>query len=443
MKKKVIAILMATAMVAAMAGCGSTDSGSSDGSSQASGSSEAGNTDAGNTDAGNSGAAASGEVTDVTLKVWVPNNQVDTGIIDEQEAAFAALHPEWNITWVTEIVGDDKCKDELLKDVDAGADVFMFATDQLLEMVDAGAIAQLGGDAEKQVQEKIADSVKATVMVGDEVYAIPYTHNTFFMYYDKSIMSSDDVTSIEKIMAKDTADNVYNFYFESGGGWKLGAWYYAAGLTVFGPEGNDLSVGCDWNNETGYAVTEYLIDLINNPKCAYDGEISVSELAADHRLGVWFDGSWNYGTYQDALGDDLGIGVIPTYNLNGTDYQLKGFYSSKAVGVNAHSKNMAAAVAFATYITNEENQLLRFEKSAQVPAHVDAAANEKVTSDPLSAVISREAEVASVMQPTHTTFSSRYWTYANAIPTEIRSGELNKDNIQEKLDTFVASMTAE
>lgn len=443
MKKKVIAILMATAMVAAMAGCGSTDSGSSDGSSQAAGSSEAGNTDAGNTDAGNSSAAASGEVTDVTLKVWVPNNQVDTGIIDEQEAAFAALHPEWNITWVTEIVGDDKCKDELLKDVDAGADVFMFATDQLLEMVDAGAIAQLGGDAEKQVQEKIADSVKATVMVGDEVYAIPYTHNTFFMYYDKSIMSSDDVTSIEKIMAKDTADNVYNFYFESGGGWKLGAWYYAAGLTVFGPEGNDLSVGCDWNNETGYAVTEYLIDLINNPKCAYDGEISVSELAADHRLGVWFDGSWNYGTYQDALGDDLGIGVIPTYNLNGTDYQLKGFYSSKAVGVNAHSKNMAAAVAFATYITNEENQLLRFEKSAQVPAHVDAAANEKVTSDPLSAVISREAEIASVMQPTHTTFSSRYWTYANAIPTEIRSGELNKDNIQEKLDTFVASMTAE
>lgn len=443
MKKKVIAILMATAMVAAMAGCGSTDSGSSDGSSQAAGNSEAGNTDAGNTDAGNSSAAASGEVTDVTLKVWVPNNQVDTGIIDEQEAAFAALHPEWNITWVTEIVGDDKCKDELLKDVDAGADVFMFATDQLLEMVDAGAIAQLGGDAEKQVQEKIADSVKATVMVGDEVYAIPYTHNTFFMYYDKSIMSSDDVTSIEKIMAKDTADNVYNFYFESGGGWKLGAWYYAAGLTVFGPEGNDLSVGCDWNNETGYAVTEYLIDLINNPKCAYDGEISVSELAADHRLGVWFDGSWNYGTYQDALGDDLGIGVIPTYNLNGTDYQLKGFYSSKAVGVNAHSKNMAAAVAFATYITNEENQLLRFEKSAQVPAHVDAAANEKVTSDPLSAVISREAEIASVMQPTHTTFSSRYWTYANAIPTEIRSGELNKDNIQEKLDTFVASMTAE
>ncbi len=434
MKKKVIAILMATAMVAAMAGCGNNDTpASSSDNSSSTQSSEASKED-------NSGTT---EVTDVTLKVWVPNNQVDTGIIDEQETAFAAAHPEWNIKWVTEIVGDDTAKTELLKDVDAGADVFMFASDQLLEMVDAGAIAQLGGEAEKMVQETIDESVRATAMAGDETYAIPYTHNTFFMYYDKSIMSDDDITSLEKIMAKDTADNVYNFYFESAGGWKLGAYYYGAGLTVFGPEGNDLSVGCDWNNETGYAVTNYLIDLINNPKCAYDGEISVSELIADHRLGVWFDGAWNYNMYADALGDDLGMAILPTFNPDGNDYQLKGFYSSKCIGVNAHSKNMAAAVAFATFLGNEENQLLRFEKSAQVPANINAAANEKVTSDPLSAVIAQEASEASVMQPTHTTFSSRYWTYANAIPTEIRSGDLNKNNIQEKLDTFVASMTAE
>lgn len=418
MKKKIIAMLMAAAMAAAMAGCGS------DGSAE-------------------NGSGASGEVTDISLKVWCPQNQVDTGIMEEQQKAFADAHPEWNISWTTEIVGEDKCKDEVLKDVDAAADVFMFSTDQLLELVDAGAIAQLGGEAEKMVQETIADSVQATVMVGDATYGIPFTHNTFFMFYDKTIMSEDDITSLEKIMAKETADNVYNYYFESAGGWKLGAYYYGAGLTVFGPEGNDLAAGCDWNNETGVAVTNYLIDLINNPKCAYDGEISVTELIADHRLGVWFDGSWNYNTYHDILGDDMGMAIIPTFNPDGNDYQLKGFYSSKALGVNAHSKNMAAAVAFAIFLGNEENQTLRYEKSAQVPANINAAASEAVTSDPMAAVIAREANEASVMQPTHTTFSSRYWTYANAIPTEIRSGALNKGNVQEKLDTFVASMTAE
>lgn len=425
MKKKFIAMLMAVATVVTLVGCGagaSTESG------------------AGQT-AG--GTAASAEVTDVALKVWCPQNQVDTGVMEEQQKTFQSAHPEWNITWTTEIVGEDKCKEELLKDVEAGADVFMFASDQLIEMVDAGAIAQLGGSTETMVKETIAESVRATAMVGDDLYAIPFTHNTFFMFYDKTLMNADDVTSLEKIMAKETADDVYNFYFESSGGWKLGAYYYGAGLTVFGPEGNDLSVGCDWNSAKGVAVTNYLIDLINNPKCAFDGEISVSELCESHRVGVWFDGSWNYNLYHDILGDDMGMAIIPTFNPDGNDYQMKSFYGSKCIGVNAHSKNMAAAVAFAAFLGNEENQVLRYEKSAQIPANMNAGNNAAVLADAMATVIVKEANEASVMQPAHSTFSSRYWTYAGAIPTEIRSGELTKSNAQDRLNTFVANMTAE
>ena len=427
MKKKALAVVMAAAMSLTMlAGCGNDSAGQSGGASGS----------------GNTGGSGS-EVTDISLKVWCPQNQVDPGIMADQQAQFAAEHPEWNITWTTEIVGEDNCKTELLKDVDAGADVFFFASDQLIEMVDAGAIARLGGSAEQMVKDEIAESVRATVMVGDATYAIPFTHNTFYMFYDKTLLSEDDVTSLEKIMAKNTADNVYNFYFESSGGWKLGAYYYGAGLTVFGPEGNDLSVGCNWNSDTGVAVTEYLIDLINNPKCAYDGEISVTELIEDHRLGAWFDGSWNAAQYSDILGDDLGLAIIPTFNPDGNDYQMKGFYSSKAIGVNAHTKNMAAAVAFATFLANEEQQTVRFERSQQTPANIKAASAESVLADPLTMVLIEESNNASVMQPTHSVFSTRYWTYANAIPTEIRSGVLNKNNVKEKLDAFVEAMTAE
>ena len=263
------------------------------------------------------------------------------------------------------------------------------------------------------------------------------------MFYDKTLMDENDIKTLEGIVGKDTPDNVYNFYFESAGGWKLGAYYYGAGLSIFGPDGSDLSAGVDWNNETGVAVTNYLIDLINNPKVAYDGEIAVSELIEDHRLGVWFDGSWNYDLYKGILGDDLGLATIPTFNPDGNDYQMLGFYGSKCIGVNAQSKNMAAAVAFAAFLGNEENQLLRYELSGQIPANMAAGASEAVASDPLATVIVDEANNASVAQPTNTVFSSRYWTYANAIPTEIRSGQITKDNVQQKLDDFVASMTAE
>lgn len=430
--KKVLACALVAAMSATLlAGCGNSGSTSSSGSAA---------TNAGASEATNAGTS---EVTDVALKVWVPQNQVDSGIIEEQQKAFADAHPEWNITWTTEIVGEDVAKENILRDVEAAADVFFFASDQIVELVDAGAIARLGGETETMVNETIAESVVATAKVGEGLYGIPFTHNTFYMYYDKTLLDENDIKSIESIMAKETEEDVYNFYFESSGGWKLGAWYYGAGLSVFGADGSDLAAGVDWNNETGVAVTNYLIDLINNPKCAYDGEISVSELIADHRLGAWFDGSWNDQLYADALGDDLGRAVIPTFNLDGTDYQLLGFYGSKCIGVNAKTENMQAAVAFATFLGNEENQVLRYEKSGQIPANINAGNSEAVLSDPLATVIVNEANTASVAQPASSVFGTRYWSYAGAIPTEIRSGEINKDNVQAKLDAFVAAMTAE
>ncbi len=430
--KKVLACALVAAMSATLlAGCGNSGSTSSSGSAA---------TNAGASEATNAGTS---EVTDVALKVWVPQNQVDSGIIEEQQKAFADAHPEWNITWTTEIVGEDVAKENILRDVEAAADVFFFASDQIVELVDAGAIARLGGETETMVNETIAESVVATAKVGEGLYGIPFTHNTFYMYYDKTLLDENDIKSIESIMAKETEEDVYNFYFESSGGWKLGAWYYGAGLSVFGADGSDLAAGVDWNNETGVAVTNYLIDLINNPKCAYDGEISVSELIADHRLGAWFDGSWNDQLYADALGDDLGRAVIPTFNPDGTDYQLLGFYGSKCIGVNAKTENMQAAVAFATFLGNEENQVLRYEKSGQIPANINAGNSEAVLSDPLATVIVNEANTASVAQPASSVFGTRYWSYAGAIPTEIRSGEINKDNVQAKLDAFVAAMTAE
>ncbi|MDE7299860.1 MAG: extracellular solute-binding protein [Lachnospiraceae bacterium] len=423
--KKALALLMATAMTASLAACGSKEN-------------------------DNNGASATpapgsdGNREKVSLRVWAPENQIQTGTVDAMFKSFEALHPEWEIEFKVEAQGEDNCKDAVLKDVGAAGDVYFFASDQLQELVNAGAIARLGGSAEKLVKETIAESVQATVTAEDgNIYAIPFTHNTFFMYYDKTLLSDDDITSMEKIMAKQTADNVYNFYFESAGGWKLGCWYYGAGLTIYGESQNDYSAGVNWNNDTGVAVTNYLIDLIGNPKCAFDGDITVSELAADHRIGAWFDGAWNYNMYKDALGDNLGMAKIPTFNPDGKDYQLKGFYSSKAVGVNPQAKSPKVAVAFAEFICNQENQVKRYKETAQIPTNITAGNSAEVQADPLAKVIVDESNNASVMQPTNANFSAKYWTNAGAIATEIRSGALNKNNVKEKLNAFCDSMKVE
>jgi len=426
MKRNFLALLMAAAMVVSSSACSKNVP--SSGTAQ---------------EPMKSATAKTGEAEPVTLKIWAPENQIQTGTLDSMTKSFQALHPEWNITFNVETQGEDTLKDEILKDVSAAGDVFFFASDQLNELINAGAIARLGGSTEEMVKSTMGESVVKTVTKDDAIYGIPFTHNTFIMYYDKSLLSAKDVKSVEGIMAKDTGDKVYNFCFDPAGGWKLGAWYYGADLTIYGESQTDFAAGADWNNSTGVAVTNYLIDLINNPKTAFADDVSLSELTADHRIGAWFDGSWNYNLYKDALGDDLGLAVIPTFNPDGKDYQLKGFYGSKAIGVNSQSQNPAVAVAFAAYLGSEEMQLERFEKNGQVPTNLKAGESEELQADEMAKVMVDEVNTASVMQPTSVEFTSKYWSNAVGIATEIKTGELNKENVQKKLDTFVATLKVE
>ena len=373
------------------------------------------------------------------LVIWAPENQ--QALLKEQEAQFKELYPEYaELTFAYGVVGEDTAKEEILKDVEAAADVFFYANDQVQELVKAGAIARLGGDVEKMVNETMAPSVVDTVKVGDALYGIPFTHNTFFMFYDKSLLTEEDIKSLDAIIAKDTAEGVYNFRFDDAGGWKLGAWFYGAGLNVFGPAGDSLEAGCNWNNETGVAVTQYVVNMVNNPKV--NSSDDVLELARDHKIAAWFTGSWDYEPAKEVLKDDLGVAVLPTYTLNGEEVQLKGFYGSKAIGVNAQSDNLALATAFAAFLGSEEQQIARFEKSGQVPTNMKAAATEAVQNDVVAAVIVEESNNCSVAQPTDATFGSRYWSKAGLFITDIKSGALTADGAAEWLNAWVEALCA-
>ena len=421
MKKKVLSLLLVAAMgVSMLVGCGGGDK----------------NTGSNDSQANNDGAGAA---TEVTLTVWAPDNQQE--LLKTQQAEFAAMHPEVTITWKNAVVGEDVAKDEILKDVEAAADVFFYANDQVQELVKAGAIARLGGATEEMVNSTMAPSVVDTVKVDGALYGIPFTHNTFFMFYDKALLEGVDITSLDAILAAPTADGVFNFKFDDAGGWKLGAWYYGAGLNVFGAAGDDLAVGCDWNSETGVAVTNYIIDMVNNKKV--DTSNDAFELIGEKKLAAWFTGSWDYDNAKAILGDDLGVATIPTYTLNGEEVQLKGFYGSKAIGVNAQSKNIALAIEFAAYLGSEEQQIARFTESGQVPTNMAAAEIEAVQNDEVAAVIVAESNNCSVAQPTDSTFGSRYWSKAGLILSDIKAGELTTAGSQDWLNTWVDALCAE
>ncbi len=161
MKKKFLALIMATTMIASLVGCGAKDDKTTTENNNS-------NTNVEATTAPEA-TATPAEAEAVTLKVWAPENQIQNGTMDSMTASFQALHPEWDITFTVEAQGEDTAKDEILKDVTAAGDVFFFANDQLNELVKAGAIARLGGSTEEMVKTTMADAVVKTVTVDDAI----------------------------------------------------------------------------------------------------------------------------------------------------------------------------------------------------------------------------------------------------------------------------------
>ena len=125
------------------------------------------------------------------------------------------------------------------------------------------------------------------------------------MYYDKTLYTEDEIKNLDTMLAKDLGDGAFNFWFDAAGGWKSAAWYYGAGLTVYGAEGSDPSNPTDWNNATGLKVTNYLIDLTMSRtyiNCYNDSDIVVetvieklcgeSEFKGQPEENVWC-GRWD------------------------------------------------------------------------------------------------------------------------------------------------------
>ena len=124
------------------------------------------------------------------LKVWVAEKAVE--FTKAQVEAFKAANPDYaDMTVVVEPVGEGDAAGKVITDVEAAADIFGFAQDQLARMVAAGALELVEeNNAEVVKAENDAGSV-AAVTLGGEMYAYPLTSdNGYFLYYDKSVVAA-------------------------------------------------------------------------------------------------------------------------------------------------------------------------------------------------------------------------------------------------------------
>ena len=180
MKKrtKMTALLMAMVLaMGSMTACGSSDDSNDT------------NTDT-NTESNTN--ADSGSTEKIKLTVWAPQeDQTDYSKVDAKYGdnllkymceAFDDAHSEWDIDFEYKVCSEGDAYNELSKDAAAGGDVFMYAGDQTVNLVENGIANQLVVDDE--LKSNNPANAFDTVTIDDAVYGVPITPNSGFMYDD-------------------------------------------------------------------------------------------------------------------------------------------------------------------------------------------------------------------------------------------------------------------
>ena len=335
----------------------------------------------------------------IKLTVWV--SEADKSFATMVADEFKAKNPDKNYNIVIDIQGENDVATRVLNDVENAADVYSCSNDQLSKLINGDALTRIAGERLTRVtqanSEGSMDAATITVNGEEGVYGMPYTDNTFFLYYNKSVLTETDVKSFDGILSKCSANK--QFAYPLADGWYSTAFYFGKDLgyeVTYDENLAETSIVCDFDNATGTAVTAAMWNYVKDNR--FKADANDSKITAgfnDGSIVAAVSGIWNKTTIQGYLGDNFAAAKLPTYTLNkGTaneeQVQLKAFAGYKLMGVNNYSKNKTDALDFAEFFTNKENQIKHFEARGFVPTDKDARADEKVQADVCAKAITEQ-----------------------------------------------------
>lgn len=335
------------------------------------------------------------------ITVWV--SEADRAFALQVAEDFKALHPDKDYRFVIDIQGENDIATRILNDVENAGDVFSCPNDQLPKLINGDALARIAGDRLERVKaansEESIDSATVTVGGQQGVYGMPYTDNTFFLYYNKAVLTETDVQSIDGILSKCSASK--QFAFPMTDGWYSSSFYFGKGLgydVTYNENLAETAIECDFNNETGVAVTQAMWNYVKDGRVKADANDSkITAGFNDGSIVAAVSGIWNKTTIERYLGDNFAAAKLPTYTLNKglageEQVQLVSFSGYKLMGVNNYSANKTAAMDFAEFYTNRENQIKHFETRGFVPTDTQARQDERVQADVCAKAITQQLQ---------------------------------------------------
>ena len=374
----------------------------------------------------------------VRLMVWSPSedqSQSSGQWLQTCCERFAELHPEWDITFVYGVADEASAATAVAQDPEASADVFLYANDTLTTMTDAKALAKFGGKYADELKATNSETLLDSLTMDGYIYGVPFTTNTWYMYYDKRVFSEEDVKSLDAMLEK----GVVSFPFVNS--WYLPAFYFGNGCTLFG-DGTQEELGADFGGENAVEVTEYLVDLAANPNFKIDQDGSGLAGLRDGSIHAIFSGSWDAAAVREILGENMGVAALPAYTLNGEEKQMYSYAGSKAIGVNTSTDYMVQAVELAMYLGSAEAQQLHYELRGVIPCNTELNEDPAIAPDEVVRAQNDTFDRTSKLQP-FVAQMNNCWTPVENMGKAIRNGTVTKENAAEQTGAMNDAMNSD
>lgn len=372
------------------------------------------------------------------LTVWGSAAQQET--LKQMVAKFEEANPETKYNIKVGICEEDMAVSNIAPDPSAAADVFCYSNDQLVPLLRVGALAKLGGIFLDNVktensEESVASGSIAYGTADEKVYGYPYaSDNGYFMFYDKSVITDEQVGSLESIISVCETKNK-KIAWAVDVPWYTAGWFFAFGCDYsveydYNDNYKEKNIEISLNNEGGINACKAMSKLTSSK--AFSGKSTDNEKIitgfTTKSTAVAVSGTWNAPQIKKILGENYGVCKLPTVNVNGQDVQLSSFKGYKLFGVNPHSGDkIVEAHKLAAFLSSEAMQAERFEKHMVGPTN-NAAAN-AVKDDATFAALNAQKQFAKEQ----TSVPSSFWEPLKGVGLNIIDGLLSESGGNGKL----------
>lgn len=276
--------------------------------------------------------------------------------------------------------------------------------------------------------------------MGGTLYAYPLTaDNGYFLYYNKAYFGPDDIQTLDRILAV-AGEAGRQFSMDWTSAWYVYAFFGNTGLQV-GLNEDGLTNYCTWNRMdgpiSGVDVAQAMLSIAASPGFSSRTDEEFLRGVQDGSIIAGVSGVWNAVAIQQAWGENAGAVKLPTFTCGGRQVQMASFSGCKLIGVNAYSKYPEWAARFAEWITNEENQRLRFVQRGQGPSNSAAAASSEVQNSAAIAALLEQAEFSQLQR-----IGGNFWDPVAEFATSMAEGNPSGASLQAQLDRMVENVTA-